>query len=269
MRQAALPFLFHTIAFSISLYKELGYPGCTCRAPEYMQIEQASCTAISAHVRELRLRMRCPDDQCSDGYCEELELSGEIIFGFASRFPKLQVIRLESVAVYWDWNHRTRFIPRSPPLPLTAERFNWGVDVPQFEHLEISVTDILDTLAAFSSVERIHFTHLEFYDGHADTWQRRIGDAKLVRPVKISNLRVSECKEPRDLLAILHATNALEPKALTALSLSSLTEGCMPSLSRFLRAFGANLERLELGIFELDMFAAQCECMIVKLWTQF
>ena len=141
--------------------------------------------------------------------------------------------------------------------------------MPQFEHLEISVTDILDTLAAFSSVERIHFTHLEFYDGHADTWQRRIGDAKLVRPVKISTLRVSECKEPRDLLAILHATNALEPTALTSLSLSSLTEGCMPSLSRFLRTFGANLERLELGIFELDMFVTQCECVIVELWTHF
>ena len=260
MRQATLPFLFHTLAFSISLYKGLGYVGCTCRSSS-LRDERANCTAIAVYVREVRVRMRCPDPECSsEDVLNDLEVEGEPLFAFFGSFPGLQVVYVESAFLYWGSLLRVE-----PIRPLAVESFSWNADIPGIEHLPIE-TDIIDTLAAFSEVEHVEFRRMGFYDPE---WQRWLGNRKRDRrPVRITSLRISECKDAGDLLTYLHAVSAIQPNMLKSLFLSPVTERCLPSLSRFLGVFGTNLEQLELDIFELDKFTAQCEYIIFASTTQ-
>ena len=268
MRQAALPFLFHTIAFSITPHYDLGFSHCTCHSFDDLEVDEDEDEVYwedfrgiysrnRQFVRELRVRMRCTTGQCAYYGFGSPELSGAVLLNFAASLPRLRVLILENIELSWGVQP-----PRLAQTPMLAlESFSCRAKHHLgSEYLEAAVSDIAYTLTALVSADTVHFNYHCFYNRRAlpDGWQAEI--MKLERSVKISSLRFTECLNVGCLLDFLRATSALQPDTLKTLKCSSLSEGCMIPVSNFLVAYGAKLGELSLEIPGLDHFSQQCAC---------
>ena len=254
-RQAALPFLFHTLACRMN-------PKCApltcawcgptklanrrCRQLEDLESLPESLPAICDLVCELRISIRPAG--------APILLSGNALLRALRRFKKVRAIILVDADMRWDVQSLSEGETECSRDAWELESFTYRLQDTAFnERKGVSWSIIESILSELTSVETFTVSGGRFHKISAGTTR------KCTVPAKVTSLEVNNLKGMEVLLASLNRTTAIQWGALTCLHFSYLSEGCSQRMSALLRHAGANLVQLSLELVHSYIFSANCK----------